>query len=257
VTKWWHVSWKRVALALTIVFGTLALLAWTAVEATHQLLPWLMVRHVAQEHPDTTLAVSQLPLKNIDVPDGVQIAFHGFSFQVPWKDVEMQSSGQSYLLMVFGNGTRILIQDPPSVIFHAKLLRSDPQFIRSFGTDTLRSDYDLMAAEMAANPDQAAWWKTPRQNANCLFLLGEKGMDLHGATVAYAVNLGEVRGFQAGSPSVAPYEIYLDLFDSADRHYQIWIRTRQNSASVLSQAEVNGMVASLKPGPSPENKLVK
>jgi len=74
-------------------------------------------------------------------------------------------------------------------------------------------------------------------------------MELGDDGAVYAVNFGQVRGFQEGNPAVPPYRVHLDLFDAADHHYEIQIAVQNDSRSVLTQAQVNAMVASLRPIP--------
>lgn len=257
MAKWWHVSWKRVGLTLLIVFAAIGVLDGTVTLVMGQLRSWLVVREITKDNPRIRLVPAQLPQGDVVAPTGLQFTFHGFSIQVPWKDLEWQRCGDSVLLIAFKNGARVIVQDPPADDINARMYRSDPQLLRILGAETLQSDYAFMAAAVTATPDQAAWWRSPRQNARSFILLGMKSMNLQDASAIYPVSFGNVRGFQTGSPSVPPYHLNLDLFDKADRHYEIWIRTTQGSASGLSQAEVNGIVASLRPGPSPENNLIK
>jgi hypothetical protein len=111
------------------------------------------------------------------------------------------------------------------------------------------SGYQLMAAEMAATPDQLKWWKGPSRNEASSFLLEMKQLNLGDMRAIYTIGAGEFRGFQEGNPANPPYRVRLDLFDSADYHYQIIISAKGGSGPTFSQAEVNAIVASVKPLP--------
>jgi hypothetical protein len=65
--------------------------------------------------------------------------------------------------------------------------------------------------------------------------------------IRYAVNINGLCGFQRGNPLVAPYQVWVELFDSADRHYRITISSHGNSP-MFKQADINAIVASICPG---------
>jgi hypothetical protein len=100
---------------------------------------------------------------------------------------------------------------------------------------------------LKATPEQVKWWKTRGQNAKDLRLLVMKMMILvpgHGAL--YALSFGSMCGIQQRSPSAAPYQVNVDLFDEAGRHYDIWIISNPKTPSI-TQPEINAIVASIRP----------
>jgi hypothetical protein len=52
-----------------------------------------------------------------------------------------------------------------------------------------------------------------------------------------------------GNPAIAPYSVELDLFDRNDRRYKIIIIGKDKKRPVLTQADINAMVASFRPIP--------
>ena len=54
------------------------------------------------------------------------------------------------------------------------------------------------------------------------------------------------RGFQRGNPSLVPHQVKLELFDTADRHYRIWI-TSNREGPAITQPEINAIIASIRP----------
>jgi hypothetical protein len=142
-----------------------------------------------------------------------------------------------------------MIMDPSLSLDTLKLVRSDAGLSQIVGQETLRSNYALTAAGMAATPGQVKWWRTARGNARSMFLLSMKMTAIHGLGPIYTVHSGEFHGFQEGNPSVSPYRVRLDLFDGADRHYQITIADVDRTHPVLSQAQLNAVATSLKPIP--------
>jgi hypothetical protein len=71
----------------------------------------------------------------------------------------------------------------------------------------------------------------------------------HFATLGpiYPISAGMFRGFQIGNPDVSPYEARLDLFDGGDRHFAFDVSGPEGHGRVLTQPEVNAMVASIRP----------
>jgi hypothetical protein len=117
------------------------------------------------------------------------------------------------------------------------------------GSRALSSNCDFMAAELAATPDQVKWWKPRTENTQNMILLTLKSMEMHDFREIYTLEFGEMRGFQFGDPAVPPYKVWLDLYDVNNRRYQIWMVAHIPSQPFLSQAEINGIVASLHPIP--------
>ena len=99
-------------------------------------------------------------------------------------------------------------------------------------------------AEMAATSKQVKWWQSPRKNVERLLPFTLKMAELPDASVIYSVGSGKFRGSQKGNPSITPYLVVLDIYDSMDHHYKIWISG--DKKPILTQREVNAMVASLR-----------
>jgi hypothetical protein len=107
-----------------------------------------------------------------------------------------------------------------------------------------------MAAELAATPSQVKWWSTRTTKARSLILLNLKSMEvLETTNRIYLQTSEEMHGFQIGDPALSPYKVELDLYDRSDRRYRILIAGKDLTHQVMTQAEINGMVASLRPIP--------
>ena len=113
-----------------------------------------------------------------------------------------------------------------------------------------------MQASMFATPKQVEWWRfrsSENERVNCLLTLKFGALlqfhSLHSENAPiYTIAHGDYHGFQLGSPSIAPYDVHLDLFDSADRYFAFEVTTGPNSSGrLLTQEEINAMVASIRP----------
>jgi len=102
---------------------------------------------------------------------------------------------------------------------------------------------------IAVAPANSNWWATFTQSSRRTVLLKLKLIEMHDAKAIYQINANELHGFQFGNPAVAPYEVWLVLFDRNDRRYEISLHRKENNAPFVSQAEVNAIVASIRPVP--------
>jgi len=143
-------------------------------------------------------------------------------------------------------GAVIAVKNPLSRFDSFKSVRALANANSALRTGALRSDCNLALMAMAARTDQVKWWKTPYQNAVALKLLSLKGIiESGGRGALYVVRYGELCGIQQGDPTTAPYEVKLDLFDRADRHYEMTLDAGRDLA--LTQTAVNAIIASLRP----------
>lgn len=123
------------------------------------------------------------------------------------------------------------------------------------GEEVLRSRFSLLQAAMQVTPDQVKWWKLRNlANERAEFLLFTKFSELAkislpspNVTSIYKIESGKFRGFQLGNPDVAPYETHVDVFDEADRHYEFDVTGAKGHGVVLTQMEINAMIASIQP----------
>ena len=244
--KWWHVSWKRLGIVLLTLFAALGVLAGAGTLTFYQLTPWMTAQALSRDYPYLNLVPISLPDKSLATLNGTRMDCDRYSFQAPWKDAVRDNyrTGTSCAAFSSGGIIDILSLD---IIDLAKLLRSDPRAARVLGRETIASNYALTATEVSTTPDQVKWWRTRGQNARSYALFVWKSNALHGQGPLYAVSFGKLHGFQEGNPSVPPYRVELNVFDAADRHYEISISTDKDSGKNLSQAEINAIIASFEP----------
>ena len=250
--KWWHVSWMRVILGLALAFGLMGVgcLALWVFE------PWELAHELTKSETALRIIPQPVPDSSIAAIDGLNIQHFDFSFQVPWRDADIEKNSRLASVTHFKRGIALIVFDPTGEPDLLQYIRGksgkDAEAAKLLlGARALSSRYDLMAAEFAATPDDVHWWASREQNARSLVLLNMKSMDALGANAIFKVSNEEMHGFQVGNPAVAPYKIELYLFDRADRRYWIMFAGKDLVHQVLTQAEVNAIVASMKPIPYP------
>lgn len=241
--KWWHVSPTRVVIALIAVIA----LIWMIGRAMQWLAPWTEARSMLRDNP--TLARFPAPLadRSLSTVSGTPIVLFGLMVPTPWGAFGTIRSAPGLAIIPFPERhVEMLLYETHADSFE-KAMWDDEAHISHARMDTRISGYRLMAAEMATRPDQVKGWRGRTRNEADSFLLEMKDLKLGGLRTIYTVDVGSLRGFQEGDPNVRPYRVRIDLFDSADRHYEIQIASENGGKSSFSQAEVNAVLLSLKP----------
>jgi len=248
VDRWWHVSWKRVGLALLVIFLTPVLIAVVWNLAYLQLLPWQLSRQTAATNPGIENIPCALPNNSLATLPGKHVERFGFSIQLPWNEIYRDQTLNDVALVSSNDGGLLTINSPSYSVDSIATLRRLANLSPELRSESLQTNYALTSAAMNAKPEQVKWWRTRGQNQKDFTLLEMKSLvedECHGAL--YTINFGEMRGFQQGDPSVAPYCVRLDLFDKDDRHYKITFGEYAEQGPIVTQAAINAMVASLRP----------
>jgi hypothetical protein len=209
------------------------------------LSPWFEARSILRENP--ALAQTPVPLPDADLASlsGSSVELLGMTIQTPWSKIGTIRLAPGVAAIPFPDeDVQMLLFEPESDDFE-KRMRA--QGVQGRGNAIGISSYKLMAAEMFTTPDLVKWWKRPAKNEATTFLLEMKAIRLGHLKGIYAISNGKLRGFQLGDPVVPPYRVRLDLFDSADRHYQIQIAPTGGHGPALSQEQINALVASISP----------
>lgn len=250
MAKWWQVSWKRTGLALVCAFAGLFLAGHIFSGAYDLLAPWLDARAVYLNDKKLYIVPAALPDSSLANLSGTRIDAFGISFQTPWTEAPKIISKQHVSSYAFlDNGVGIVVFDPSKPLSMATTaIRKDPQMVQILGPSATHSDFELLTSALSSTPSEVRWWKPQRKLAKSIVLLGMKSMELGEGWPTYRVQFGAVRGFQGGSLASPPCRVHLVLFDSADHEYELLITTRK--ASTLSQAQLNAMIASLRPAQS-------
>jgi len=225
--KWWHVRWKRVGLTLLIAFGSIYLLELVYEQIDTELRPWSFARQMAHDQPGL-FAIPRPVDPHSDALAGDRVDCFGLSFQSPWGTALNERSFRHLCLLSSSNGASITVLDPA--------IRLEPS-----GTG-----YEFWTAVLNTTPDDVKWWRMRYWNASSFALLLQKGIEIHDFMAVYTVGFGEMRGFQLGDPSVRPFKVALDLFDKNDRHFRVNIYSQDERHALISQAQINAMISSMR-----------
>ncbi|MGA3032698.1 MAG: hypothetical protein ABSD70_05415 [Terracidiphilus sp.] len=263
--KWWHVRWRlagraisRFAIVSGKIIGSLCLIAAIGYSALYLMSPWLSAKRMSKVDPRLSLVPANLPTNAESPLSNASIDCYGIRLSLPSESVVDVFQGDWITSVRFRNGGILMVEDTSHNPGWLGIAIGERNTQRLFGKEVLSSKFKLMQAAMWATPDQAKWWRLRAlENQRIEYLLVAKFFLLavpsrYGFTLGpiYKIDGGEFRGFQIGNPSVAPYEAHLDLFDRDDRHLKFDIEGPEGHGQVLTQADINGMVASIRPASS-------
>lgn len=222
----------------------LALFAVIAVLVTDEskiLIAWHFAMQSAREHPGVAVVPQPLSVTTVAASTPTTtITRSGCSIDVPWTDIVRKLPG----LLLFKGGPEVVFFDP-SQEADTTALRDKLQ--KSLGENTIRSNYDIMAAEMAETPADVKLVAPLQRMARTTVLLMLKGILVGTKAVPiYSVQMGRVRGFQVGDPRAHPDDVQLRMFDQKDRPFHVMLAAGKESTSELTQTEINGIVRSMR-----------
>jgi hypothetical protein len=251
--KWWHVRWglfgrgfKKIGLWLAIVLAAGWMLYTTVLSVLGFFQPWLAIRNLGKD-PNAWIVPKAPSDKSLAQLSGATIEEYGYSIQTPWvAPSTYKGLGDLIESVTFRKDhTGMFFVKPSKQSDLLAQYRANPDARTLFSSQALQSNYDLMAAAMNATPKDAKWWRGPRENEGLLVLLVNKTVGMMDYHNIYTIGSRGIRGFQLGDPEKPPHRVQLHLYDAADRLISIDIFGDQEGS--LTQAELNAMVASIRP----------
>ena len=253
--KWWHVRWglwgrrlKKVGFWLAIVLAVGCTLFVVTLSVLAFFKPWLAIRNLRND-PNAWLVPKAPSDKTLAQLSGATIEEYGYSIQTPWAEPSIFNGVRHSIANVTFRKDHVgmFFPDPSGQSDPLEGFRSNPDTRKLFSKKAVQSNYDMMAAAMSATPENAKWWRGPRENMGLLVLLVNKTVGMLDYHDIYTIEAGGMRGFQLGDPAKPPYRVQLHLYDEADRHIRIDIGALGPEGYPLTQAELNAMVASIRP----------
>jgi hypothetical protein len=259
--KWWHVRWRlagriisRFAIVTGKIIGLLCLIAAAGFGGLYLLQPWWASQRLGKFDPQLSLIPVSLSSETEAPLSNSSIEQFGFEFRLPNKGTARKFDQE--VLVEFPSGRLEFprsLSDEDSVIFEP--VHSDNDAKNLLGPELLQSKYKLLQAAMSATPERVKWWRfRSSQNKRAALLLFIKFAALtefnpmHSLAVRpiHTIASGEFRGFEFGDPDRPPYDAHVDLFDGATRRLAFDISGGDGHGQVLTQEEINAMVASIR-----------
>lgn len=234
-------------LVLAIGYGVFYLLA-----------PWIGAQRLASIEPQLSAVPLSLTTQTQAGLSNSGFDAYGFNFLLPNKEIVTTRRSELITVVSFhdGGGLMLLKPSPLDISILRSAAKNGDRAEKVLGPELLQSNFNLMQAAMLATPEQVKWWRfRSTQNQRTDFLLLAKALALIKCShlskgPVYTISFGQFHGFQCGNPNVAPYDAHIEVFDQADRHFALDVSGPSGHGQVLTQEELNAMVASIRHSPA-------
>lgn len=246
----------RPASTLGKVIAVLCLCAVIGYSVLYAIAPWLHAQAMRRLDPRMSLVSMPLP-SNADVPlSDASIDCYGFAIPLPKTQVGRTARSKSQTMVYFQDRGVLMIDDAESTSGVLEIIAKIKDAGTLLGPSIAQSKFKLMEAALQATPEQVKFWRfRSAGNERSDLLLVVKSLVLVQSSLGVSgqitpirqIAAGQLRGFEFGDPESAPYNARLDLFDEADRHLVLRIIGRREDGPVLTQAEINALVAGIRP----------
>lgn len=190
--------------------------------------------------------------------DGTTLSYYGYTFEVPWKEINKERNQGSTVEVRFKTGQVIKFNNPvyfdsdPINSFSAHLDQST--FRQAFGTGVHQSKYEQFEAVISAVPSKLSPLRSHEGFARIRTLLEIKGLWFEhsaGASDIFSFETKDYRGFEASGLPSGWQNVVLRLFDRRDQHwFTILIACDDRAGVKLTQSEVNRVIESFRETPS-------
>ena len=261
--RWLPAGRRLVPIAILVgkVFVVLWLIAGIGYGVLYLLAPWVEARHLGKY--DTRLntipaiASSQMQARL----SNASFDHYGFKFLLPNREVGRTYAGETETTIFFTNRGLLIVRNPQpfDVANLLPIVKKDKRVEQLLGQELAQSNMNLMQAALSATPKQVKWWRfRSAQNQReeilltlkfYMFIACSTVPDLSMKAPVYSIAFGAFRGIQCGDPNAPPYDAHIDVFDQDNRHFSLDITGPTGHGQVLTQEELNAMVASIRPSP--------
>jgi hypothetical protein len=258
--KWWHVRWRLAARSLfrfAKILAPVCLLAAVAYGALFLLSPWLTAHRLSQSDSRLSIIPVEPPTKAEAPLSNVTTDCSGVILRLPNHSANpIHTESLTTVSLNDGFLECSNISQEPGVL---EIMAGGKGAQKAFGKELLRSKFNFMQAAMNATPDRVKWWRlrnAANQRDECLLVTKSLALtfipSFHASAMRpiYTIASGKIRGFQIGNPEVPPYDARLDWFDAMDHHFTLDITGPQRHGPILTQPELNAMIASIQPTPT-------
>lgn len=237
---------------LIVIGAIFAILAYAYLWGTQTVLAFTLRN---QARKIAILNEKPVPLVSVaaNSDPGTKLVHAGFSFEVPWNDLDLQKSkfGGNIAVFAFQSGRVVSFYGPPAN--HEDLLSAFEKMIgdnrgtskKLFGPKTTATNYAFHRAILEETPDKVSPFEDQREAVRSSMLLMLKGTSsVGGQTGLFQVQSQGWRGFQFDDPSRNP-QVTLEVYDGEDRHIEIVFHSGKDVSSSLTQADINRTLQTL------------
>lgn len=212
------------------------------------------LRHEAKADPVLALTPQKLPEVRPNSTVGTKLSDAGFSFEVPWDDLDTQKTKfvNQMAVYTFRSG-RVLTFFGPSPT-HEDLMSTVQKTFGGtsisavFGPEATKSNYNFHKTMLELTPSRMTPWMNQRDAIRTSMLLMIKAISsVGGNTGIFNVDANGWRGFQFDDPTKKPKSVTLELYDLQDHHVEVIFRPGKDAVTTISQADINRVLWTLTP----------
>ncbi len=237
-----------------IALTTIGVLAWCFGPQTWD---WYQAKKMGESQPYLRLGVQPMAISEADTAPGTKEAFFGYEFEVPWSNAEAKVSRE--MLILTANGHGLMLWDPtakPQLFGDASKPIQHPSMKDPIGSvvgkEATQSNYDLVKHTLDMTPDRISPMLSKREAIGRFTLLRMKSALYcdKGHPAFYSYRQGGLNCLQIGEFG-AGRVVGVKCFDGMDRELNFHFSARQDASTVLTQAEINRVVQTLRPVEKP------
>jgi hypothetical protein len=192
---------------------------------------------------------------------GMKLVHAGFSFEVPWEDIDIPNSkfGRNVAIFRFRSGRTIDFFGPSEN--HEDLLSTlekstgvaNGDLKQLFGEEATRTNYAFHRAMLEETADRVSPFESQREAVRSSMLLMVKAISsVGGETGLFEVQSSGWKGFQFDDPSRKPKSVTLEVYDTQDQHVEIIFFSGKSESAGVTQPDINRAFQSLRPTNDPQ-----
>lgn len=217
----------------------------------------IQARYIGWKVPLVRRTPVELVDTSISTQPGFEHTFSGYSFELPWRDIDESRSKTvgSLQVVAFASGNSILIAAAGPREFAGEILKHGwdrETFANVYGAEPLQSDYKMYDLMLRTTPSSVSiFGRRKTAVANATMLVIKAIAEPAGAeTGVFAIHTQHFRGFQYGSPDAGAKRITVDLLDE-DGGLELKIFPKKDGpVASISQPEINRIIQSVRRVPA-------
>ncbi len=242
--------WRRILIPLGILVVVCLAYLWLF---GIQTFFFLEAHNIARKLPFVELKPVELRDLSISQAPGMKLAYFGYEFEVPWNDLDNDKSkifGGNKAMLVFRSGLVLSVWNGAPHEFMNGLLEQGKidrdTFRKLYGDESLQSDYNFKRLILESTPDKISPLSSEKTAVSQGVLIMVKAICIPGDPNSgiFAVQGGEFKGFQYGSPHNPLKQLSVELFPE-DGHLDLLFGQKTKGLVVISQADINRIIQTI------------
>lgn len=253
----------RFSRTFLLIVGSIAFVLILAYGWGIQIVMSWKFRQEVKSIPVLAITPQELPEVNPNLAAGTKLSNAGFSFEVPWEDLDTQKTKLVNQIAVYAfRSGRVLTVFGPSPT-HEDLMSTVQKTFggtpvwQVFGPEATKSNYIFHKTILELTPARMTPWMNQSNAIRTSMLLLIKGVSsVGGETGIFNVEANDWKGFQFDDPAKKPKRVTLEVYNSQDQHIEIIFQPGKGEAGLISQADVNRVLWTLAPMGTVASKAV-